>query len=119
MMETSITYKGNCYIIATLSSVQCDHNGAVILDFCLSKMNAQGKNELLKNSELSKKDKGIYSLFSVLIHQNFFDTVQTIVPMFKNKILEDKILSPKDYALLLSSLSDKVMFKSFQNLSFK
>ncbi|WP_264337004.1 hypothetical protein [Wolbachia endosymbiont (group B) of Chorthippus brunneus] len=95
--------------ITTLSSVQCNYNGAVILDFCLSKINAQGKNELLKNSELSKKDKGIYSLLSILIRQNFFDTVQTIVPMFKNKILEDKILSPKDYALLLSSLSDKVV----------
>ncbi len=95
--------------ITTLSSAQCNHNGAVILDFCLNKMNAQGKNKLLKNSELSKKDKGIYSLFSVLIHQNFFDTVQTIVLMFKNKILEDRILSPKDYALLLSSLSDKIV----------
>ncbi|RDD34842.1 hypothetical protein Wcon_01040 [Wolbachia endosymbiont of Cylisticus convexus] len=95
--------------IITLSSVQCNHNGAVILDFCLSKMNAQEKSKLLKNSELSKKDKGIYSLLSVLIRQNFFDTVQVMVPMFKNKILEDKILSPKDYALLLSSLSDKVV----------
>lgn len=95
--------------ITTLSSVQCNHNGAVILDFCLSKMNTQEKSKLLKNSGLSKKDKGIYSLLSVSIRQNFFDTVQAMVPMFKNKILEDKILSPKDYALLLSSLSDKVI----------
>ncbi|WP_353278281.1 hypothetical protein [Wolbachia endosymbiont (group B) of Longitarsus flavicornis] len=95
--------------ITTLSSVQCNHNGAVILDFCLNKMNTQEKSKLLKNSELSKKDKGIYSILSVLIRQDFFDTVQAMVPVFKNKILEDKILLPKDYALLLSSLSDKVV----------
>lgn len=95
--------------ITTLSSVQCNHNGAVILDFCLSKMNTQEKSKLLKNSELSKKDKGIYSLLSVLTRQDFFDTIQAMVPVFKNKILEDKILSPKDYTLLLSSLSDKVV----------
>ncbi len=101
--------------ITTLSSVQCDHNGAVILDFCLSKMSDQAKNKLFKDSELSKKDKGVYSLLSALIHQGFFDTVQAIVPTFKDKILKDKILSPRNYALLLSSLSDMMLKSSELN----
>lgn len=98
--------------VTILSSVQCDHNGAVTLDFCLSKMSDQAKNKLFKDSELSKKDKGVYSLFSALIHQGFFDTMQAILPMFKDKILEDKILSPRSYTLLLSSLSDMMLENS-------
>ncbi|WP_341816491.1 hypothetical protein [Wolbachia endosymbiont (group A) of Agelastica alni] len=95
--------------VTILSSVQCNHNGAVILDFCLSKINDREKCNLLKNSELSKKDKGVYSLLSALIDQGFFDTVQAIVPMFKDKVLADKILSTQDYTLLLSSLSDTIL----------
>lgn len=95
--------------VTALSSVQCNYNGAVILDFCLSKMNNQEKCSLLKNSELSKKDKGVYSLLSLLILHGFFDTVQIIIPMFKDKVLEDKIISPQDYTLLLSSLSDIIL----------
>lgn len=102
--------------ITTLSSVQCDYNGAVILDFCLSRMSDQAKNKLFKDSKLSKKDKGVYSLLSALIHQGFFDTVQAIVPIFKDKVLEDKILSPRSYALLLSSLSDMMLKSSGPNI---
>ncbi|WP_265036265.1 hypothetical protein [Wolbachia endosymbiont (group A) of Anomoia purmunda] len=98
--------------VTILSSVQCDHNGAVTLDFCLSKMSDQAKNKLFKDSELSKKDKVVYSLFSALIHQGFFDAMQAILPMFKDKILEDKILSPRSYTLLLSSLSDMMLENS-------
>lgn len=97
--------------ITTLSSVQCDHNGAVILDFCLSKMSDQAKNKLFKDSELSKKDKGVYSLLSALIHQGFFDTVQVVVSLFKSKALANKVLSTHDYSLLLSLLSDIMLEK--------
>ncbi|WP_353278339.1 hypothetical protein [Wolbachia endosymbiont (group B) of Longitarsus flavicornis] len=89
--------------VTALSSVQCNHNGTIILDFCFHIMSDQEK------CNLSKKDKGVYSLLSLLIRHGFFDTVQIITPMFKDKILEEKIISSQDYTLLLYSLSDIIL----------
>lgn len=91
--------------ITELSGAQTKESIAAILDFCLR--NIGNKNPLL--DELSRKDRGVYSLFRILVRWSFFDTIQDIIPIFKDKMLEGKMLSPQDYALLLSLLSDKVI----------
>ncbi len=96
--------------ITTLSTIQCNHNRATVLDFCLYKMDDPAKRELLL--KLSEKDQGVYSLLNGLIRWSFLDTVQDIVRRWcyeEVSVPADKILSHHDYALLLSSLSNVIL----------
>ncbi|MDN5248451.1 MAG: hypothetical protein QWI36_04940 [Wolbachia endosymbiont of Tyrophagus putrescentiae] len=89
--------------IVKLSSVQCDHNGAIILNFCLSNMTVGEIHKLLKDSGK------LYPLLNALIHQGFFNRVERILPIFEGDVLKEATLSPQEYSLLLSSLSDMVL----------
>lgn len=104
-------------VVADLSSIQCSYGRAVILDFCLDKMDIEEKKKLLTNresSELFTKGKGIYPLLSSLVRQGFFDTAQGIFSILGEKVLEEKVFLPQDYALLLSSFSD-MLLKNHKN----
>ncbi|WP_231115903.1 hypothetical protein [Wolbachia pipientis] len=96
--------------VITLSSIQSNFNRATVLDFCLHKMDDSTKRELLV--KLSEKDQGVYSLLNGLIKWSFLDTVQDMIKRLcyeEVSVPTDKILSGRDYGLLLSSLSNVIL----------
>ncbi|WP_349967821.1 cytoplasmic incompatibility factor CifA [Wolbachia endosymbiont of Armadillidium arcangelii] len=97
--------------IIALSHVQAIEEDAPILDFCIR--NIANKDTLLQ--KLSKKDKGVYSLFAQLIDSCFFDTVHDLVQCWcyeevsARRDHSEKILSQDKYDLLLYSLSNVML----------
>ncbi|WP_264687007.1 MULTISPECIES: hypothetical protein [unclassified Wolbachia] len=96
--------------VIALSTIQCNYDRAIVLDFCLYKMDDPTKRDLLL--KLSEKDQGVYSLLNRLIRWGFLDAVQDIVKRWcyeEVSLPADKILSHKDYSRLLSMLSDMIL----------
>lgn len=93
--------------VANLSAVKANHNVATVLDFLIREIiTNSAKYKLL----LKLPDKGVmYRTLSTLVQCGFVDVVQDVVKYWSEEKLslpeEEKILSNKEYASLLFSLS--------------
>ncbi|MFT4314823.1 MAG: hypothetical protein AB3P11_07155 [Wolbachia pipientis] len=101
--DKSIYNKGDLLINAALSAAR-GYKDADILEFCLLHMSDNQKKELLKRDF---KENTYYAVLSELIDEYCFDS-------FKNlfDLLESNDLSFKQYGVILSSLSRKMLLNS-------
>ncbi|WP_265021736.1 hypothetical protein [Wolbachia endosymbiont (group A) of Icerya purchasi] len=102
--------------VANLSAVKANHNVATVLDFLIREIiTDSAKYKLLPG--LSNKGKGVmHRTLSTLVHCSFVDVVQDVVKYWSEEKLslpkKEKILSSRDYASLLSSLSNLMLKNS-------
>ncbi len=101
--DKSIYNKGGLLINAALSAAR-GYKDTDILEFCLLHMSDNQKNELLKRD---LKENTYHAVLSELIDGYCFSS-------FKNLFhsLEPKALSPRQYGVILSSLSGKMLLNS-------